>query len=789
MSKSVIHQRKSDHGIARKVRTQLAELEQLLSQADTEHDGRPLLTPPDMVLLWLAIRIFYEWRIVRTLPKGLVDHCVKIIERDFGSYGFPEMLRILPGLAEAGNYLGGQDKERQANRELVRPLFRKCAVRFLPHEVERLSLTDLGQLARSFSAIRYHRDDLCEAIGTLWAVLDKQVVRLGQTVVEGNGTRLAADRSPTEWGHLKHLVIAAFRRQRRPNSHIHGFHLDPQEPAPVSPEVIRMLDKLAAAHAETMYESDMTITAESLLNLGAWNVSNGCEGSFFRRLPDGIMAKRETLTNLQLARCCYVLGKAAAAEAGEKGSGVVDSFAMTLVDPDGVGGVIVSRLKGEGARRVELRHLKLLMQGISSALSLHDRDVAKIHREASVVLSAVLAAFRETFRQLKAGGPPTTQPFAKRGQAESDMQLILFILGCFGSIGYFPREYHALVGEVVEWGHDFIVGLPTRDLSSWLNQCATLRLKPVRLMHGSVRVIQQRLDEGDMQLTDLVYILYALAILNYSKSPPPPAYHGAIQPADFLSACVRHIADRWSELDTPSLYPMMTLLMWTLLVLDLYPEALFARFYGIDWPAEIEKARQIGEPLGQQTVAQLYWCFVAYVAGRGREATMETSLTADVLQQWGRELRQDTKPLKSSFQWEVAKTLDRLALPHTYEYRTKEGVLIDIALTSPSQGSVEDHKVELPVALEVDGPLHFLTVLDDSDAAAAADHESHPDVLRLEQDGSTLFKHRLLQQLGWQVVSVSFADWEGLKTPHEREMWLRSKIPEHVKQSAAVFAD
>jgi len=93
----------------------------------------------------------------------------------------------------------------------------------------------------------------------------------------------------------------------------------------------------------------------------------------------------------------------------------------------------------------------------------------------------------------------------------------------------------------------------------------------------------------------------------------------------------------------------------------------------------------------------------------------------------------------SSLQLEVSAVLWRgLGVPHQTEARTEGGLAtIDIAITPPGAGR--------PVALEVDGPSHFLN---GSEPGAA-----------LRQRGGTLLRDRLLTRLGWRLVVLPFADW------------------------------
>ena len=66
------------------------------------------------------------------------------------------------------------------------------------------------------------------------------------------------------------------------------------------------------------------------------------------------------------------------------------------------------------------------------------------------------------------------------------------------------------------------------------------------------------------------------------------------------------------------------------------------------------------------------------------------------------------------------------------------------------------------VCIEVDGPTHFLTCVEEEG--------------QLRENGSTLLKRRLLAQAGWRVVAISFSEWNVLSGSEERKKWLRAKL-------------
>lgn len=95
-----------------------------------------------------------------------------------------------------------------------------------------------------------------------------------------------------------------------------------------------------------------------------------------------------------------------------------------------------------------------------------------------------------------------------------------------------------------------------------------------------------------------------------------------------------------------------------------------------------------------------------------------------------------SKPQSSRLHSRVSSALQQLGVRHTNEQEVLGGVFyIDIAL-------------EGGVAIEVDGPSHFVDGT-------------------MQRNPETLFRTRVLEKLGWKVVSVPFRDWEGLMGRHD----------------------
>jgi len=75
------------------------------------------------------------------------------------------------------------------------------------------------------------------------------------------------------------------------------------------------------------------------------------------------------------------------------------------------------------------------------------------------------------------------------------------------------------------------------------------------------------------------------------------------------------------------------------------------------------------------------------------------------------------------------------------------------------------------VAIEVDGPSHFLRPSSRSDKHLP--------------NGPTLLKRRLLKVAGWRLISVPFYEWDQLSGREEQRRYLAQRLDQTLKQSAA----
>jgi hypothetical protein len=149
----------------------------------------------------------------------------------------------------------------------------------------------------------------------------------------------------------------------------------------------------------------------------------------------------------------------------------------------------------------------------------------------------------------------------------------------------------------------------------------------------------------------------------------------------------------------------------------------------------------------------------------------------------------------SKVQSDVSNAFQRIGFKHIEEYiMTTEDAARDYGVNVPPKKmeilSVDIADLEQKIAIEVDGPSHFLSRIDVA-------HKSPPSYSTLvngkleyqfgwngsnqEKNGSTTLKERLLQSFGWTVIHIPFWEWYALKSdPAAEEEYCRKILKQHV---------
>ncbi len=135
----------------------------------------------------------------------------------------------------------------------------------------------------------------------------------------------------------------------------------------------------------------------------------------------------------------------------------------------------------------------------------------------------------------------------------------------------------------------------------------------------------------------------------------------------------------------------------------------------------------------------------------------------------------------SRLQKTVSKALSRIEFDHVQEHIiSTNDIQVDHGITLSDENqeflSIDIADVENMIGIEVDGPGHFITVLDDDSddgsQTVPSDHDSRRGILastNQQVNGPTAMKDRLLQHLGWSIIHIPFWEWRDLKDDEEAE--------------------
>ncbi|KAJ1453266.1 hypothetical protein M885DRAFT_524656 [Pelagophyceae sp. CCMP2097] len=110
-------------------------------------------------------------------------------------------------------------------------------------------------------------------------------------------------------------------------------------------------------------------------------------------------------------------------------------------------------------------------------------------------------------------------------------------------------------------------------------------------------------------------------------------------------------------------------------------------------------------------------------------------------------------------QQQVSAALERIGWKHEYEHTTPEGLSLDMA------------QPESKLAVEFDGPAHYLYRVDAHSSARF-------------YDGKSFAKNLALRRHGWRVVRVAYFKWRKLRTDAQRDDYLRRRVS-HLRSASS----
>jgi hypothetical protein len=151
----------------------------------------------------------------------------------------------------------------------------------------------------------------------------------------------------------------------------------------------------------------------------------------------------------------------------------------------------------------------------------------------------------------------------------------------------------------------------------------------------------------------------------------------------------------------------------------------------------------------------------------------------------------------SKMQQSVSDALQRVGFDHIQEYIiSMEQLAQDYSISLPSKThevlSIDIANVHDRIAIEVDGPSHFVTSVEKEGGSAGFTRRSRSGTLDYQftwtgdhqvLNGSTAMKQRLLHALGWTAISVPFWDFDKLQSLEEEEAYCRRLLDLQTKNS------
>jgi len=146
-----------------------------------------------------------------------------------------------------------------------------------------------------------------------------------------------------------------------------------------------------------------------------------------------------------------------------------------------------------------------------------------------------------------------------------------------------------------------------------------------------------------------------------------------------------------------------------------------------------------------------------------------------------------TLDLKTSrLQNDVSRAFERVGYSHVLEHVIRTDEIHSIHGIRLSSEVLEFLSIDIAnlsdlVGIEVDGPGHFVNIIDDesNEKNIRSRAEGVTELWRhspKQFNGSTSLKHRLLSQLGWKIAHVPFWEWHQIENKINQEMYCRELL-------------
>lgn len=301
---------------------------------------------------------------------------------------------------------------------------------------------------------------------------------------------------------------------------------------------------------------------------------------------------------------------------------------------------------------------------------------------------------------------------------------------------------------------------------------------------------------------EIANILWAFATLN---AQPDPAM------VDTLSSHIYTLCkgkrETPNEISISKIFKRQEIanVAWSCAVLGKYPENLMKTLYqgmfGTKNDPQFMKKTFGDTGLQKSSIMTMY--YVQYAADV-EAPHLKLSLPKGFPNEWGEDgtnlsskgMEDDQKQTSSSMlhltvsklQREVSETLTQIGFDNVLEYVIDAPSNQHLENDDPNQLpenpdeflSIDIANLEKRLGVEVDGPGHFVRLIDVAEASHLNDdRDQFADRGENRVNGPTLLKHRLLSALGWNIIHIPYWEYQNLGGDKDKEFAYCQYILEH----------
>jgi RAP domain len=136
--------------------------------------------------------------------------------------------------------------------------------------------------------------------------------------------------------------------------------------------------------------------------------------------------------------------------------------------------------------------------------------------------------------------------------------------------------------------------------------------------------------------------------------------------------------------------------------------------------------------------------------------------------------------ITSLLQQSVSRSLKEIGFNHVMEHTISMKEMVDeYFINIPAMDieiiSIDIANVQEKIAIEVDGPYHYVLKIDcidncNTNVNVGNDNGQSSVDIEFESNGATMLKRRLLASMGWTVLVVPFWEWHQLDDDRDKEI-------------------